>query len=111
MRVLFLCTGNSCRSQMAEAFLRLYAGCRYDVQSAGTDPKSSVHPLAIRVSPDLRSPDWRSIDESCPRFGAGHCERTSVEPLDLCHRPVPGLRYCRAVMDGDASRLWKFRAR
>lgn len=37
-RVLFLCTGNSCRSQMAEGFLRHLAGSRFDVVSAGTDP-------------------------------------------------------------------------
>ena len=37
-RVLFLCTGNSCRSQMAEGFLRHFAGERFDVVSAGTEP-------------------------------------------------------------------------
>src|SRR5262245_61520962 len=47
-RVLFLCTHNSARSQMAEGFLRAMAGDRFDVQSAGTE-KTSVHPLAIRV--------------------------------------------------------------
>ncbi len=47
-RVLFLCTGNSCRSQMAEAFLKLLAGDRFDVMSAGTDPVP-VNPDAIRV--------------------------------------------------------------
>ena len=47
--VLFLCTGNSCRSQMAEGFLRKYAGDRFDVASAGTDPQPRVHPLAVRV--------------------------------------------------------------
>lgn len=47
-RVLFLCAGNSCRSQMAEAFLRAAAGDRFDVTSAGTDPVP-VNPNAIRV--------------------------------------------------------------
>ncbi|MEW6757739.1 MAG: arsenate reductase ArsC [Acidobacteriota bacterium] len=47
--VLFLCTGNSCRSQMAEAFLRALAGDRYECHSAGTDPAPAVHPAAVRV--------------------------------------------------------------
>jgi len=47
--VLILCTGNSCRSQMAEAFLRKHQGDTYEVASAGTDPKDRVHPLAVRV--------------------------------------------------------------
>lgn len=46
--VLFLCTGNSCRSQMAEAFLRAYGGDGYEVHSAGTRP-STVNPVAIEV--------------------------------------------------------------
>ncbi len=47
-RVLFLCTHNSARSQMAEGFLHAMAGERFEAQSAGTE-KTSVHPLAIRV--------------------------------------------------------------
>jgi arsenate reductase len=47
-RVLFLCTHNSARSQMAEGLLRALAGDRFEVQSAGTE-QTAVHPLAIRA--------------------------------------------------------------
>lgn len=46
-RVLFLCTGNSARSQMAEALLRWLAGERAEVHSAGTHPRPEVHPMAV----------------------------------------------------------------
>lgn len=49
IRVLFLCTGNSARSQMAEAFLRHYGKGRFEVYSAGTAPADRVHPLAVEV--------------------------------------------------------------
>lgn len=49
LRVLFLCTGNSARSQMAEALLRHMTHGRADVVSAGTEPKGSVHPMAKAV--------------------------------------------------------------
>jgi arsenate reductase (thioredoxin) len=47
-RVLFLCTGNSCRSQMAEAFLRHEAGDRFEACSAGMEPKP-INPLTLQV--------------------------------------------------------------
>ena len=47
-RVLFLCTHNSARSQMAEAFLRKYAGDRFEVHSAGLQSRG-IHPLTVRV--------------------------------------------------------------
>jgi arsenate reductase len=47
--VLILCTGNSCRSHLAEGFLRAAAGNILDVQSAGSKPAGYVHPLAIKV--------------------------------------------------------------
>jgi arsenate reductase len=51
-RVLFLCTHNSSRSQMAEGLLRTRGGERYAVFSAGTHPRS-VHPLAMRAMAEL----------------------------------------------------------
>jgi len=45
--VLILCTGNSCRSHLAEGILRAVAGDILDVQSAGSKPAGFVHPLAI----------------------------------------------------------------
>lgn len=47
-RVLFLCTGNTARSQMAEAFLRHYAGERFEVHSAGLEP-GVIRPLTLQV--------------------------------------------------------------
>jgi len=52
LRVLFLCTGNSCRSQMAEALLRHFGGEDFAVYSAGTDPKP-IHPLTRQVMAEL----------------------------------------------------------
>lgn len=51
-RVLFLCLGNSCRSQMAEGLLKHMAGDRFETESAGTIP-CFVHPRAIQVMAEL----------------------------------------------------------
>ena len=51
--VLILCTGNSCRSHLAEAILRAAAGDVLDVCSAGSKPAGYVHPLAIRVMQEI----------------------------------------------------------
>jgi arsenate reductase len=51
--VLILCTGNSCRSHMAEGILRATAGDFLDVQSAGSKPAGYVHPLAIRALAEI----------------------------------------------------------
>src|ERR1044071_3226127 len=47
--VLILCTGNSCRSHIAEGFLQHFAGNILNVQSAGSKPAGYVHPLAVKV--------------------------------------------------------------
>ncbi|MGC8989859.1 MAG: arsenate reductase ArsC [Verrucomicrobiia bacterium] len=51
--VLVLCTGNSCRSQMAEAILRQAAGDLLEVHSAGSKPAGYVHPMAIKAMAEI----------------------------------------------------------
>jgi protein-tyrosine-phosphatase len=52
LRVLFLCTGNSARSQMAEALLRRLTNGHVEAHSAGTQPKPDVHPMAKQTLAD-----------------------------------------------------------
>jgi arsenate reductase len=52
IKVIFICTGNSCRSQMAEGLLRAIAADRFKVYSAGSHP-SRVHPIAVKVMKEL----------------------------------------------------------
>jgi len=52
-KVLFLCTGNSCRSQMAEAIVNARLGNRWEAYSAGTQPAGHVHPLTVRVLAEI----------------------------------------------------------
>ncbi len=51
--VLILCTGNSCRSHLAEGILRAVAGDILNVQSAGSKPAGYVHPLSIKVMQEI----------------------------------------------------------
>ena len=52
-RILFLCTGNAARSQMAEGLMRAKHGDAFDVFSAGSRPAGWVHPLAIKALDDI----------------------------------------------------------
>jgi arsenate reductase len=65
-RVLILCTGNSCRSQMAEGLFRQLAGSAYEVHSAGTRP-TTINPLAIKsmaaIGIDISKQRSKSVDE------------------------------------------------
>ncbi len=71
IRVLILCTGNSCRSQMAEAFLREYGGDVYEAHSAGIDP-STVHPLAVEVMRELGIDISRQRSKSVTEYVGQH---------------------------------------
>jgi arsenate reductase len=52
-RILFLCTGNAARSQMAEGLMRAHHGDAFDVFSAGSRPAGWVHPLAVKALADI----------------------------------------------------------
>jgi arsenate reductase len=52
-RVLVLCTGNSCRSQMAQAWVNQLLGVQWQARSAGTAPAARVHPLAVRAMAEV----------------------------------------------------------
>lgn len=117
-RILVLCTGNSCRSQMAEALLRRAGGGRLEVHSAGTHP-AGVNPLTIRSLAEL------GIDISAAR------SKSMTEFLDqpfdvvvtVCDEaaeacpvfPGPGRRIHRSFRDpatapgDDAERMAAFR--
>jgi arsenate reductase len=66
-RVLFLCTGNSARSQMAEGLVNYLLGDGWEAFSAGTKPAGYVHPLAVRAMAewgiDISKQHSKSIDE------------------------------------------------
>ena len=101
-RVLFLCTGNAARSQMAEGLARAFHGDEIDVVSAGSRPSGYVHPNAIRalaeIGIDISNAESKPADlfitdafdvvvtvcdsaaKDCPRWpGAQRVEHWSIE--------------------------------
>ena len=72
--VLILCTGNSCRSHLAEGILRTAAGDTLRVASAGSKPAGYVHPLAIRAMAEI------GIDIAAHR--SKHLEEFLAEPVE-----------------------------
>jgi arsenate reductase len=93
--VLFLCTGNSCRSQMAEAFLRRLGGDRFEAYSAGTDPAEGVHPLAIEVMAekdvDIHAARPKNVGDYLGRLNVRHLIIVCAGANEKCPRIFPGM--------------------
>jgi len=67
-QVIFLCTGNSCRSQMAEGLVNHYLGDEWQAYSAGTEPAGYVHPLAVEAMSELEIDISNGISKSVDKF-------------------------------------------
>ncbi len=105
--VLFLCTGNSCRSQIAEGLLRHLAGESFESLSAGLEPAHAVHPLALRVMAEIGI----DISNQVPKGVDCYLGKTMIHYLIVvcdkaqksCPRVWPGLpdekRYFWPLMD------------
>lgn len=93
--VLFLCTGNSCRSQMAESFLRTLGGDRFTAHSAGTEPAERVHPLAVQVMAekdiDISRQEPKNVGEFLGRFPVRHLIIVCDAANEKCPRIFPGI--------------------
>jgi len=79
-RVLIVCTGNSCRSQMAEGWVRHELGNRWDVASAGTHPAVSVAPFAVRVMAEVGV----DISEARPKHWAPFLDKRWDLVVTVC---------------------------
>ena len=93
-KVLFLCTGNSARSQMAEAFLKKYGGDQYDAYSAGTEPKG-IHPYTERVMEEvgisLSGQHSKHVKEYMGKVHFGYLITLCDEAEESCPTTFPGV--------------------
>jgi len=97
--VLILCTGNSARSQMAEALLRAKAGEAFEVVSAGTEPAPRVHPLAVDAMREV----GMDISAARPKDVGAFLGRVPIRHLiTVCHDAD---RRCPNAWPGVATRV------
>jgi arsenate reductase len=93
--VLFLCTGNSCRSQMAEGWLRHLAGDSFAAYSAGTEPAGQTHPLAVRVMAeagiDISQQQPKSLKQYLGKLPVRHMVVVCSGADESCPRIWPGV--------------------
>ena len=86
-KVLFICTHNAARSQMAEGLLRSLAGDRYEVFSAGTEP-GAVHPYAVRVMAEIGMDISLHRSKNVDEF-AGHLLEMVITVCDHAKESCP----------------------
>ncbi len=93
-KVLFLCTGNSARSQMAEAFLREFGDGRFESYSAGVEPKG-INPLTIRVMQesgfDMSGHRSKGVDEFLGKVHFQYLVTLCDDAEQNCPRVWPGV--------------------
>ena len=87
-KVIFICTGNSARSQMAEGLLRALAGDHFDVFSAGTEPKGSILPEVLEVLREVgidTSLQWsKSVMEYMGKVNFAHVVTVCADAEENC---------------------------
>ena len=89
IRVLFVCTGNSARSQIAEALLRDFGGADFEVFSAGTEPKG-VNPYTVRVLGEIDI-DWSGARSKSVTEFLGQPFDYVITVCDRARQTLPGL--------------------
>jgi protein-tyrosine-phosphatase len=95
IRVLFLCTGNSARSQIAEALLRTIGGNDYAVCSAGTNPRETIAPEAKRVIESLGVDATTMVPKDVAQFEGQQFDFV----ITLCDRALESCRSRRGAND------------
>jgi arsenate reductase len=119
-KVLFLCTDNSARIQMAEAFLQKYGASQFEPFSAGLEPKG-INPLTVRVMQeigfDLSGNRSKGIDEFKGKVHFGYLVTLCHDAEENCPRIWPGVNQRlhwsfedpSAFEGGEEAKLEKFR--
>jgi protein-tyrosine-phosphatase len=94
-KVLFLCTQNSARSQMAEGFLRHLGGDRFEVYSAGIDPTDEIHPCAVEamseVGIDISEQYPKGLRTYMGKVGFNYLIIVCARAEERCPKSFPGV--------------------